>query len=674
MATFPQLGARRIARDPRGISSYDVSAEGRAIERLGNVVQHDAASRIEAIQAEAERERRQAEHERKVEQKQNADAADRVASITAHGAAENGLIELQRKFNDRILKGEIGRDQVGQEWEAESGQIIGKVIPDLPERLRPELQARLGVLRGKLDRGLNEAFLKRDEHVIGAGLIENREQLQRLAVTDMQTALQRWTMAVDNFGPKANWTPEQMAKAKQDFHEKVSYTQATALVNADPAAAMKALKDQKYLPGLDPQQRTSLIQTADVRVTQAANRAEIAARANERRMEQRWKADATVFEAGKDMNPERAAESLKLYRGTPYEGAFRQLMADGPANASFVGKPLPMQQRLLEEMQGSMNREGATPALVKAYQKAETAHKAAVADIKADPYMAATERGVIRELSPLNLTDLDALPTQLAKRAQDAGQVGQWTGQEVSLFRPAEAVKVAEMLSALPPKDRAGAMSGLAKSMTPGQMRAFGQQLGAKDDTLAAAAILSAQGAQTTAGRQVSEIVMTGADAMKESRIKWPSGQDQTTVRAEIDKLTRGAFLSEAGNRAAGDAALAVYAGLLAEGKSPDAAQAVRLVTGGIMERGGQKLVKPYGWSDGQVDDALSKIGPARIAELTGKQRASIGDRQLTDEELASLLPAAQLGPSGKPGAYTLSIGGRMVMANGRPLVVPLER
>jgi hypothetical protein len=38
MATFPTLGQRKIARDPRGISSYDVSVEGRAIEGLGNTM------------------------------------------------------------------------------------------------------------------------------------------------------------------------------------------------------------------------------------------------------------------------------------------------------------------------------------------------------------------------------------------------------------------------------------------------------------------------------------------------------------------------------------------------------------------------------------------------------------------------------------------------------------
>ena len=55
---------------------------------------------------------------------------------------------------------------------------------------------------------------------------------------------------------------------------------------------------------------------------------------------------------------------------------------------------------------------------------------------------------------------------------------------------------------------------------------------------------------------------------MKEDRGKFPAGQSKTTIRAEIDKATRGAYLSEDAQRAAGDAAMSVYAGLVAEGET----------------------------------------------------------------------------------------------------------
>jgi hypothetical protein len=679
MARIPGIGDfGNVTARPGPVVQADPDAYGasvgRAVQQAGQVGMAVADRDMQVERAEE----RQRLREQEAAAKATAQEAKRVKALTAQATISNGLADLHDEIGRGLDDGSVEKAKAPEHYAARSAKLLEDGIKDVD----PEHQAlvRATVLNdvGRGRAAVGKLARQRDQADIKAGGLSYFEEMQRFAVRGPKEADQAIANVRDFWTATAAHAGETAAQAQQrvqQFAERVRFNQATGLVNADPGAAMKALKDPNYLPELDPQQRTNLIQTADVRVTQAANRAEIAARANERKLEREWSAVSTVLEAGKTLDPTYAADVMKKFKGTAYETALGQLMAEGPANASFAGQPLPMQQRMLEEEQGRMNREGATPAQVAAYQKHEKAHKAAQADIKNDPFMAAAERGVIKELSPLQLTDLNTLPQQLVRRAQDAQQVSQWAGSEVSLFRPHEAQKVAEVLGAMPPKDRAGAISGMSKVMTPGQMRAFGQQLGAKDDALAAAAILSAQGAKTSAGRLVSEIVLTGADAMKEQRIKWPSGQDQTTVRAEIDKLTRGAFLSESANRAAGDAALAAYAGLLAEGKSPDAEQAVRLVTGGIMDRGGQKLLKPYGWSDGQVEDALRSFDEAKVAELTGKQRASIGNQAVTDEQLAKLLPSAQLGPSGKPGAYTVSVGGRMVMtANGRPLILPLER
>jgi hypothetical protein len=670
LGDFGQVTARPAPMVQADPDAYG-AAVGRAAQHAGNVGMAIAGDEMAQQQAEA----RRVQREQDAEAKAAAREANRVQALTAQATIQNGLADLHDEVDRGLGDGTIDKGKAAEVYSTRSQKLLDDGIKDVDPEHQGLVRASLLNDLGRGRASVGKMVGARNKADIMAGGVSYIEEMQRFAARGTQEADQAianvrdfWTAT----GPMAGEDPAKASARVQQFAERVRYQQATSLVNADPAAALKALKDNKYLPELDPQQRTALLQTADTRVTQAAHRAEIAAAANERKMEREWKAVSTVLDAGKALDPAYAADVMKRFKGSPYEASLGALMAEGPANAAFAGRPLEMQRRSLEEMQGRMNREGATPQMVAAYEKADKAFKAAQADIKADPYMAAAERGVLKELSPLSL-DLASLPQQLARRSADAAQVGQWVGTDVSLFRPAEAHKVSELLQALPPKDRAGAISGLSKVMTPGQMRAFGLQLGAKDDTLAAAAILSAQDARTTSGRLVSELVLTGADAIKEQRIKWPSGQDQTTVRAEIDKQTRGAFLSEAANRAAGDAALAVYAGLLAEGKTPDVENVVRLATGGIMDRDGQKLVKPWGWTDGQVNDALRSYTPEKVGQLTGGQRATIGDKQVSDEDLAALLPSARLGPAGKPGAYTLSIGGRMVMnANGRPLVLPL--
>ena len=663
--------APQVAADP---NAYGAGV-GRALEGAGQV-----GMRMAERQGQEDDQRAQQldAHKRAAAQEMTAVAraaaaeSRRVKALTAQAQVSNALADLHGEIETGLAEGAVDKTKAGEIFATRSAKIIEDGTKDVDPQHQELVRATLLPEVGRGRQAVGKLVIQRERQDILAGGMAYFEEMQRFAGRGAQQADQAianvkafWSAT----GPQAGENPAQAAARVQQFAERVRFQQATALVNADPGAAMKALKDPSYLPELDPGQRTSLIQTADVRLTQAINRAEVQAAANERRLKREWDAVSTVLDAGKALEPAYAAEVLQKFKGTAYEGALRQVMAAGPANAAFAGQPLPMQQRALEELQGRMNREGATPADIDAYQKAERAHKAAIADIKADPYQAAAERGVIREIAPLSL-DIAQLPQQLGRRSQDAAVVSQWTGQEVSLLRPHEAAKVGEVLSAMPPKDRAGAIAGMAKVMTPGQMRAFAQQLGAKDDTLAAAAILSAQNARTTAGRLVSEIVLTGADAVRENRIKWP--QPQVEVRQEIDELTRGAFLSEAAQRAAGDAALAVYAGLVAEGKSPSVREAVNFATGGIMEVGGQKVIKPYGWTDGMVKKALRDVDAPRIQELTGGQPARWGDKELTPEDLARLMPGAQLGPSSRPGAYTVSIGGRMVMAGGRPLVLPL--
>lgn len=644
---------------------------GRAVDQVGQTGMQIAGREI----AIAEQEARQLAREQAAEAKAAAAEARRVKALTAQASIGNGLADLTDEIEAGLADGTVDKTKAGELYAARSQKLLEDgvkgVDPENQEIVRATVLATVG--RGRS--AVAKLVTQREKQDILAGGLSYFEQMQRLAQRSPQDADQAianvkafWTAT----GPQAGENPAQAAARVQQFAERVRFQQATSLVNADPGAAMKALKDPNYLPELDPQQRTSLIQTADVRVTQAASRAEIAARAKERRMEREWTAVQSVLDAGKALDPAYAAQVQRQFKGTPYEAALGQLMAAGPANAAFASQPVTAQQRLLDEMQARMNKEGATPDMVAQYEKLSKAHKATLADLKADPYQAAAERGVIKEIAPLSM-DITSLPQQLVARARDAEQVGQWAGGDVSLFRPQEAAKVAEVLQAMPARDRAAAIGAMAKSMSPGQMRAFGQQLGAKDDALAAATILAAQGAKTTTGRLVSEIVLSGADAIKEQRIKWPSGQDPTTIRQEIDGLTRGAFRSEAAQRAAGDAVFAAYAGLLAEKGSADVRQAVNMVTGGIMEQGGQKIIKPYGWTDGMVMKALRDFDAPRVAALTGSTRARIGDQQMTDEQLARLMPGAKLGPTGTPGAYTVSIGDRMVMrGDGRPLIVPL--
>ena len=633
------------------------------------------AAEAKHAEAQALAEQKQQARELEAEAKATAKEEKRTNTAVASATAKNGLKMLGLQLESDLDTGKIKPDELQSIWTEKSAKLIEDAGGGIDEQNRPLFNASLLDDVGSGQFAIEKIVINRNRKTILANGVAMQEQLQRAATSGPKEADKAisdfrsfWLSTASSAGEDAATA----TKRVQAFAETVRSNQATGLVNKDPGAALKALKNPDFLPELDPDKRSALIQSADAAVLRNQQRGALHAEALARAQTKAWEGLQSVYNAGKMPTPEYAATLAKTFKGTPYEGALQSMMADGPANAAFVVQPLQKQELALTALQNKMNSGGATPEEIKQYGKLEQIHKATLSDIKDDPYKAASERGVLVNLQPLSI-DLKTLPQQLEQRGQQAGIVSQWAGKEVSLFRPDEADKVGGILQALPPKDRAGALSGLAKTMTPGQMIAFGKQLGAKDDTLAAAALMAANGFKTSNGRHVSEIALSGADAMKEDRVKFPVDTSKTSVRAEIDKATRGAFLSEDAQRAAGDAALAVYAGLVAEGTTPDIKQVVGLATGGVMELNGAKIIKPYGWDDARVKDALKTIDATKINSFAGGQPAMVGGQPVTAEELAKHMPNATLGPSPRSGSYTVTIGGRLVArADGRPLLVPL--
>lgn len=642
---------------------------GAALQNAGQVGMNIAGQDIAQANAEA----KQLAREQEAEAKRVAAEARRVKALTATATVQGGLASLHDQIQTELDSGGLDKAQVTSTWAEKSRKLMDESLANIDPEHKDLVNATLLNDVNRYGQSVGKMVTLRDKKDILTGGLSYIEQMQRYAARGTKEADEAianvktfWTAT----GPMAGEDPATASKRVQQFAENVRSHQALSLVNTDPGAAIKALKNPDYLPELDPDKRSALIQSADAAVLRNQQRAEIHSAAAARAQTKAWEGAQTVFQSGKMPTPEYAAQLTQAFKGTPYAAALKTMLEAAPATGAFVSQPVQTQSASLIQLQNKMNTGGATPEEIKTYNQMDTAHKATMADIKDDPYKAAAERGVVVDLQPLTL-DLAQLPGQLSKRSGQAQTVSLWAGQEVSLFRPSESDKLANVLQAMPPKDRAGALSGLSKAMTPGQMRAFGVQLGAKDATLAAAAMLLSNNAKTSNGRLTAEIALTGADAMKEDRLKFPQGQSKVTVRAEINNQISGAYLSEDARRAAGDAALAVYAGLLAEGNSGDVEQAVNLATGGVMELNGQKIVKPYGWKNSQVKDALR--APEAVNLLTQGKPVLVGGQEINSAELAKHLPNAVLGPSGRTGRYTVSIGGRFLTGqDGKPLLMPM--
>lgn len=688
MARIPLGDFGRVSIQPSPAVRSDPGAfgagVGQALEQAGSIGMRSAGQDIDAANAQIERDARQRaaedranEREAQAEARAAAREAARVRALTASAAVTNGLNDLHDETAAGLADGSLDKTKAVEWFTARAAKLQEAGLQGVDPEHRPLVDAQLLDNVGRAKRSVAGLVTARDKADIKAGGLAYFEEMQRFASRGTKEADQAianvrtfWTAT----GPMAGETPDAAAARVQAFAERVRYTQATALVNADPGAALKALKDPKYLPELDPGARTNLIQTADVRVTQAANRAEVANAAAARRMDTQWKALSTVFDAGKMLEPAALDTARRQFKGTPYAAALESMVAQAPAQAAFASQPLAAQSKALMDVQRAMNTKGATPESIEQYKRLETAHRAALADIARDPYQAAAERGVIVGVAPLSL-DIQQLPAQLAARARDAAQVSQWVGQDVSLFRPDEAEKVGNVLAAMPPKDRAGALVALRSAMTPGQAQAFATQLDPKDKATALALAYSDR--KTTAGRYTSELILRGQQAKLDGTSTKGQKQPDAVVgqwSAEFADALSDVFPNQKTADQVRDAALLISHGIASEASgaltSKDRERALRLAVGGdIVEHNGRKIPLPAGVDQDALDKRLRTVTPADLRTPTVRA----GGVEVPVAEFIKTLPGLPLMPY-RSGQYTPIVGGRPVVdAAGRPVVIEVR-
>ena len=688
MARIPMGDFGNVRLQPGPVTRADPEAYGagvaQAVQQAGQVGMREAGQDIAQANYEVDRARRQAEAEakqaaREAEQEAKAAAreADRVRSVTAQATVTNNLNALHDEISAGLADGTVDKGKAMELFKARADKIRAAGLEGVSAEHRPLVDALLLDNFGRAERSVAGLVTARNKADIKAGGLQFFEEMQRYASrggkeADEAIAKVRtfWTAT----GPQAGEDAAAVATRVQQFAERVRFTQATALVNADPGAAMKALKDPNYLPELDPGARTNLIQTADVRVTQAANRAEVANAAYARRMDTQWKALSTVFDAGKMLEPAALDAARKQFRGTPYASALESMVSRAPAAAAFASQPIAAQSQALMDMQARMNMGGATPESIAQFKKLETAHRAALADIAQDPYQAAAERGVIVGVAPLSL-DIQQLPAQLAARARDAQQVSQWVGKDVSLFRPNEAEKVGNVLAAMPPKDRAGALVALRSAMTPGQAQAFAAQLDPKDKATALA--LAYSDSKTTSGRYTSELILKGQQAERDgtsTKNKEAADIKPNQWKRFMTTELEGVFPSQTISNNVRDAALYIAHGIASENggrlDEKDMERAVRLAVGGsIVEHNGRKIPLPAGVDEDALSKRLRSVTPEELRTPTVRAAGV----EMPAADFLKTLPSLPLMPY-RSGQYTPVVGGRPVVdAAGRPVLIEVK-
>jgi hypothetical protein len=671
MPTIPQSNFGFAAPGP-GIQPNVTPAAGtiaQAGEQLGNTVQ-----RVGADLGAQEREQ--------MLQTQRARAALTLAQVG------NDMHDAHDEVARGVLDGSIPTAQASQAFADRTAKIRENRLQGLTELQRQQIDANIEATSGALNRNLNGVVIKRQQSETGGFIDQFGEQVQREGVrnADPKWAAEKFGAMVDFTGQAAGLTPEEMAKKKQAFSENVHLAffdnAATAALGGWDKDAIHQLRTDLQGPmgeAIDPIKRASLdhrlisymdhIDAAQERLASKGMR-ELEHREKKAGDEVQKAIDLTT--SGQYLSPDYVRSLQDLTAGTSYEGAANWLVSTQKEVAGFATRPADQRDATVNTLRARAAdpAQGTNPNLHKITNSLEKINESAKREAADNPWVAAQKYGVIQDAGAISVAKPgDIIPIIQGRMAQ-IGQVESWTGKKISPLQPQEAEQLGKIVRTLPADQAASLLASIGQVMGDrDRVAAVAKQIGDKDGTLGLA--MSYANAQTTQGRVTSELILRGEQAIRDKTVN-PDGAKESGWRADIATQIRGAYSNREIEDQAINAAFLIMAARNADHTQSDAttANAVRLATGGVIERNGAKIPLPYGMDEGAFNDKLKSLKPESFASQAPSGFVRAGNARMPLDQFLQGLPDAQLVHAGQ-GVYNVRAGSTLVTTDaGRRLFI----
>lgn len=431
-----------------------------------------------------------------------------------------------------------------------------------------------------------------------------------------------------------------------------------------------------FAANLDPNKRNQLLANAQGNIVRLRQHQEMLAARAERERQVRIENAGRAFSEMRDLMltgtalaPEYIEEVAAKTTGTPYAEVVTQLFDEHAAIGGFASRGLAEQQATLDAFDEKIATDGNTPELERHRKTLGTVHEATKREVGTDPLGAALQRGVIDAVEPLDLTDPGRLAESLLARRQTTDVVENWTGAPIPPLRPHEVAALKERLSKATTDGKLGLFAAIRNGTdAPAYMRAMAQLAGDRPE-LAGFGAMAAANARTTEGRSVAALGLDGLALLQEKTFPLPKdtgGGGDAMVPVFNDAVGVGAFLDSTQRETAYSMARAVYAKLSHEAGDTTGVldaelfkRSVRLITGGLYEHAGSKVIPPYGMPEDEFQAALD----ARLraaADAAGVPVARLRDLPLVPSPRAA-------------GVYYLSTGRDVLRRGARDVPLPKD-
>ncbi len=372
--------------------------------------------------------------------------------------------------------------------------------------------------------------------------------------------------------------------------------------------------------------------------------------------------------------PEDYLNWVERVKGTPFEQQFVEMLTVEKEVQKVVALPPEQQDKFLSDARAAQRVNGAGEKQIKmlnALEESVGKNRKLMAD---EPLRYLTERTgqAFHPLSPAMLQQGgNAVAHELQNRLSSLSGLRKTTGgrTDLKLFSKDESDQIGKALADAPVGAQ-GAMLGLLRSAINDQ-RAYAdtvRQVAKDDPVLAYAGIAQGRNLTTTNGRALSDLLLEGRAIVRDGSFKMPTEKAGSTSMQQTFSEYVGNAIEPGASSAREDtfkAASAVYAKLAKDAGKTDGSldtglyeQAVRLVTGGVVEHAGYKTIPPYGMGDDVFNDR------ARSAKFAAEK---------SNDAPAGSFAAMQMRAIG-PNRYELLNGQRrQIGKDGLPIILTIE-
>lgn len=436
-------------------------------------------------------------------------------------------------------------------------------------------------------------------------------------------------------------------------------------------------EDGFYSKKLDPDKRNQLLNTVTGRIYQVKEHQQRQAEMREMKAERILNQMDRQAATGVPPPPALQQQWQAALSGTSAAAEFKPRMEQMNEVQGLLRQPLAAQQQYLDQKRQQMAANGASVDQQTNLTRLQTAVDSNIKMLRESPLtFNAMRTGA--DVEPLDVSSIGTpagqqkLAEQMASRFDVVNSVRKAYGPEVARnpFKPEEQAMLTAVLAAAPDETKLQLFGAIAASSPTGADYAAAiKPLVADQPITVLAGMAQYKQLKGVDGTDVPKTLLAGDKVLKDKSTPQPN---EDMFRAAFDEHVGNSLQPGTPQREqAYQGFKALYVGTAAsKGLSYEAGDdldsstaqaAVDMITGGIAEHGGAKVVKPYGMSD----KVFSKIVDIELQGISERTKFPVG--QLEDMPLSPV--------PGQEGTYYLLNAGRVQIdpTTNQPMTVKLK-